>query len=292
MLALLRLARFLPAGPVMRATERAGRLLAPILPRSALARSNMAKAFPDAPPERIDGWVRGVWGSTMRLVAEFVYLDRLAVVDEEVADAAAEDVPPGTVVLRGAERVRTIRDGGRPTIFVTAHSGNWEILPRVAAARGLATSALFRPLNNPYLAEHLVRARGATNADAPIDLISSDRGAARLLSRVLERDGAVGLLADQWFGRGVRVRFLGRSTRANPLAAKLARRFEADLVPARCVRLPGGGFRLDVEPPLQPPRDGEGRIDVPATTQLIADRIGAWVAEHPDQWLWLHRRWK
>jgi KDO2-lipid IV(A) lauroyltransferase len=72
----------------------------------------------------------------------------------------------------------------------------------------------------------------------------------------------------------------------------LARRFECPIHGARTVRLPGHRFRLEVTPEIVPARDAAGRINVAATTQKINDVIEGWVRENPDQWLWLHRRWR
>ena len=58
------------------------------------------------------------------------------------------------------------------------------------------------------------------------------------------------------------------------------------------IRLPGGRFRLDVTDALAAPRDGDGRIDVAATAQMTASVIEGWIREHPEQWLWLLRRWR
>ena len=265
----------------MNLAEWIGRRFAPVLPRTRLARENMARSFPDVPPERIEEWVRGAWGSTTRMVGEMVFLDDPAI-------APSGDPVPGGIEVAGIEHIHAIRDCGRPTVMVTAHTGNWEVLPLVAARFGLEVTALFRPPNNRFVAERLLAARRTASGA----MVPSRAGAARALVEALERGGTVGLLADQWFANGVPVTFLGRKTRANPLAARLARRFDCAVVPARTVRLPGGRLRVEVEAPLDCPRDAQGRIDVARTTQRITDRIEAWVREHPDQWLWLHRRWK
>ena len=77
----------------------------------------------------------------------------------------------------------------------------------------------------------------------------------------------------------------------NPLLGKLARQFECDVYPARCIRLPGGRFRLVIEPAIDIPRAADGRVDVPATSQILNDKIEEWVREYPGQWQWFHDRW-
>ena len=100
------------------------------------------------------------------------------------------------------------------------------------------------------------------------------------------------MLVDQKFQRGVRTTFFGRPCETSPLLPKLARQFECDVYPARCMRLPGNRFRLELEEKLELPRDGDGQVDVAATAQLLNDVVERWVREDPGQWMWFHKRWK
>ena len=113
------------------------------------------------------------------------------------------------------------------------------------------------------------------------------------LGRALESGGTVALLVDQHTTQGVDVVFFGRWAKANPLAAQLARLTGAKIRGVRAVRLPDGNhFYAELTDEIAPVRDDEGRIDVHATTQVITNVIEGWVREHPEQWLWLHRRWR
>lgn len=276
----LSLARRLPAESAASFAERAGRRLAPILPRSKLARQNMALAFPNRSEAELDAMVRGVWGNVARTLAEYVFLD-------ELFDFDPERPGEGRIEAVGIENFVEIRDGGRPAIIFTAHTGNWEILPVAAATYDLEVTALFRPPNNPYLARHLLAARRTDGGH----LVPSRAGAAWSLGRVLDEDGAVGVLVDQHFKRGVPITFFGRETRANPLVAKLARHYDCAIYPARSIRLPGGRFRLELHDAIDVPRGPNG-VDVKALTQKLNTIVEGWVREYPEQWLWLHRRWK
>jgi KDO2-lipid IV(A) lauroyltransferase len=113
------------------------------------------------------------------------------------------------------------------------------------------------------------------------------------LARLLQAGVHVGILVDQHFTKGADVTFFGRTCKANPLIALLARQLECPIYGLRIVRLPdGNSFRGDLTDPIVTPRDADGRIDVAATMQVITTVIEGWVREHPEQWLWLHRRWR
>ncbi len=100
------------------------------------------------------------------------------------------------------------------------------------------------------------------------------------------------MLVDQYYVRGVEVTFFGRKTKANPLIARLARHFDCPIHGTRIVRLPGNRFRAEVTEAIAPARDADGKIDIAGTMQVITDVVEGWIREHPEQWLWLHRRWR
>ncbi|MEE9376049.1 MAG: lipid A biosynthesis lauroyl acyltransferase [Rhizobiaceae bacterium] len=261
--------------------EKMGRKLSPILPRTRLARKNLTLAFPEKSKEEINQLVRGVWGNVARTVAEYVFLDQLFDFDVDNPEA-------GRITVVGAEQFNKLRQNNKPVIIFTAHTGNWEILPIAASTYDLNVTALFRPPNNKFLAKKLLKARRTEKGH----LVPSRAGAAWVLAGVLEKNGVVGLLADQAFVSGPKINFLGREASANPLAAKLARQYDCDIHPARCVRLPGGKFRLELHEKIQISRTNEGAVDIIETTKTINNIIEGWIREYPEQWLWLHKRWK
>jgi KDO2-lipid IV(A) lauroyltransferase len=122
-------------------------------------------------------------------------------------------------------------------------------------------------------------------------LLASKAGASLALARILEADGTIGVLVDQKFMHGLRTTFFGRACETSPLLPKLARQFNCDVYPARCIRLPGNRFRLEIEDRLELPRDAEGVVDAAATAQLLNDVVERWVREDPGQWMWFHKRW-
>jgi KDO2-lipid IV(A) lauroyltransferase len=148
-------------------------------------------------------------------------------------------------------------------------------------------TVLFRPPNNPYIARKVYEFRAGRMGR----LVPSHAGSSFALARQLEAGGGVGVLVDQKFQKGQKTTFFGRDVQTNPLLAKLARQFDCEVYPARCIRLPGNRFRLEIEPAIALPRDASGHLDVRATAQLLNDKVESWVREYPEQWLWYHDRW-
>ena len=83
-----------------------------------------------------------------------------------------------------------------------------------------------------------------------------------------------------------------RLSLTSPLLPRLARQFDADVYPARCIRLPGGRYKLQLYDKIELPTTPKGKIDIDASCQLLNDIVEGWVREYPDQWMWFHKRWK
>lgn len=258
------------------------RMLGPLVPAHRTAQQNLRAAFPEKSEEERARILSASWDSLGRTMTEYPFLQQLM----DFGSQAPEKRSRTEVV--GVEQFVALSESGKPAIIFAAHLANWE-LPAVAAARyGLDVTIVFRPPNNKAVARAIEIVRGAAMGK----LLPSGPGAAGAMVGVLERGGRLAMLADQHLTRGLIVPFIGRPALVNPVLAKLARRFDCPVHGTRCVRLPGGRFRLELTPPIDLPRDEEGHIDVDGAMGAITAVIEGWVREHPEQWLWQHRRWR
>lgn len=278
---LLKLTRLLPTGAALDIGGWITRNLGPLLAEHRVAKNNLAVAFPEMSERQRQDILTGAWDNLGRTGAEYVFLDRIFDFDPEAPGS-------GRFEVDGIDQFLAIRDSGKPAILFSAHLANWEILAICAAAYDLDMTALFRPPNNAFVAERLDRVRRQTMGH----LVPSMTGAAIALSGALERGGRVGLLVDQFYHKGPALTFFGRKARTNPMLGVLARRFDCPVYGARTIRLAGGRFRLELHGPYELPRDASGEIDINETMQMVTSIVEDWVREHPDQWLWMHRRWR
>jgi KDO2-lipid IV(A) lauroyltransferase len=272
-------------GDRVRFANAAGRFMrrvGPWLSKHKVGRANLAAAFPEKSPEEIEQILFGVWDNLGRVAVEFAYLDRFRIIGEpEPVDVTGD---PATL-----RQVEEARQASRPTAVFAAHLANWE-LPALAAARfGLKASLLYRPPSVRAVADAVLKIRAGCMGT----MVPSGFDAPLRLANALQRGEHVGMLVDQHEYRGVDVTFFGRTCKANPLIAMLARHTNCHIRGIRMVRQPDGNhFRGQVTPPIDLPRDAEGLVDVQRTMQAITTVIEGWVREHPEQWLWLHRRWR
>ena len=253
------------------------------LPEHRVGRANLAAAYPEKSPAEIEEILRGVWENLGRVAAEYAHLDRLWDYDPARPNAGRIELAPGT-----SERFEQLRDDGKPALIFAAHLGNWELPALAAAAYGLETAVLYRAPNVVPVAQAVRKIRTLNMGM----LIPTGIGAPVKATMALEAGKHFAMLVDQFYYHGADVTFFGRRTKANPMIARLARHYDCPIHGTRVVRLPDHRFRIELTDAIAAPRDGEGRVAVQATTQLITSIVEGWIREHPEQWLWLHRRWR
>lgn len=280
-LGIIRILRLFPVDGALNFIDRVARRVGPLSGRHRVALDNLRRAYPEKSDTEIQAIASDMWGNMARLAAEYVFLDKLFDYDPKRPGV-------GRIDAQGVEFFERIAGEDRPHIIFTAHMGNFELLPVAGATFGMKVASMFRPPNNPYIADYIGRTRQSRMGE----LLASRQGVSMELARILERDGTIGVLVDQKFTNGVPTRFFGRDCETSPLLAKLARQFECDVYPTHCRRLPGNRFRMEIEDKLELPRGEDGRVDVAGTTQLLNDIVERWVREDPGQWMWFHKRWQ
>ena len=246
-----------------------------------IGQANLRAAFPEKDAAWIEKTLRESWDNLGRVVGEYVHMAR-------IWDYDPTHPNNGRILTDDAAMFDLLRDDGKPALCFASHLANWELPAIAAAAHGLPSAVVYRMPNNKAVAREITRIR------APLmgRLIRTRAQAALEMASALDRGDHLGMLVDQHFSRGVDVTFFGRTCKANPSIARLARRFDCPVVGVRVVRLPDRRFRIMAEGPFDLPRDASGQIDVKAATQAITDTIERWVRENPGQYLWFHRRWR
>jgi KDO2-lipid IV(A) lauroyltransferase len=259
------------------------RLIGPWLPEHRIGRANLAAAFPEKSAAEIKKILKGVWDNLGRAGVEFAHIDRLWDYDPSHRHI-------GRILdCEETERIALrLRDDGEPALVFAAHLGNWELAAVGAHSFGIDTTVLYRAPNLRAISDAVIAMRGGcmgtlqpTTMDAPIKL-----------AEALQRGSHVAMLVDQYYARGVSVTFFGRPALTNPLIARLARNIDCPIHGIRVIRHPGNRFQVRLSEAIAVPRDAEGKVDVERTMQAITDVIEAWIREYPEQWLWVHRRWR
>ena len=283
-IALLRTTRYFNPIKTANFFGRVTRFIGRRLREDRIGRENLTAAFPEKSPQEIETILAGVWDNLGRIGAEFAHLDHIWDYDPAYPNR------PGRIEFseRSRQLFDELRDDGKPAIFFASHIGNWELPALGAVAHGLDCAILFRRPNS----EAADRAIERTRAVEMGTLIPAGPEAPLKLGQALQNGQHVAMLVDQWFGKGVEVTFFGRKTKANPTLARLVRQVECPIHGVRIIRLPNHRFHAELSEEVKPVRDASGQIDIQGTMQAVTDVVEGWVREYPDQWLWLHRRWR
>jgi Kdo2-lipid IVA lauroyltransferase/acyltransferase len=260
------------------------RKLGPLFKEHRLGRENLRAAFPEKSDAEIEQILARVWDNLGRASVEFAHLD-----DFSLRGFGAQTRDVVGYSAANAARIERILKDGKSRIFFAAHFGNWELPAVCAKLVGIKSAVLFRPPGIPAVSDLVIKLR------APLmgEMVPSTMDAPVRLARLLQSGYVAGILADQHYTRGVPVTFFDRTCLANPLIAKLAQQTGASIQGIRVIRGPdGNSFTADISDEVALVRDAEGDLDAAGTMQAITAVIEGWVREQPEQWLWLHRRWR
>ena len=244
----------------------------------AVAIDNLRHAFPEWDDARRLRTARGVYRHFGSVILDLLWMQ----------DRTREEIL-GIVSFAGREHVEAALQPGKGFICATGHMGNWEA-HAVGHGFAFATAAVVgRPLDNPALDARLVRLRSSSGNAA----ISKRRALPDIL-RFLRANKAVAVLMDQNVQEedGVFVTFFGRPASTTPVAAAIAAKTGCAIVPGHSVLQPDGRYLVTYEAPIFFSHRGDRKADIARLTQELTLRIEAWVREDPEQWLWIHRRWK
>ena len=255
------------------------RLFYLLVPRQRLiAAYSLRRAFPEKSDDEILRIVRDVYRNMGIMAAEFFDVPRLT--KENIGKF---------VEAEGLEHYLRALEKGRGVLFFTGHFGNWELSAAAGALLMKPAVVIYRKLDSALL-EHLVlRVRSAAG-----NILLSKEHAMRALIRSLKRNEIVGILIDQnvaWY-EGVFVDFFGRPACTTNGLALLALHTGAPVLPGYMIRLPDGRYRLVIGPEVELTRTGDRDADVLTNTQRFTKVIEEAVRRYPDQWFWVHQRWK
>jgi Kdo2-lipid IVA lauroyltransferase/acyltransferase len=266
--------RVLPSRPGYLAARACTMLLDAAVPKlRRVARKNLSFALPELDERRREQIIDGVFRSLARLLLAF---------------SRFPDLNPGNIgaLIRyeGLEHYREAKAKGRGILVATAHLGNWELSAFAHAFLTEPMGVMVRPLDNPLIDELVEKYRSLSGNGL---ILKKD--SALSVVRALKANEAIGILIDQntAIAEGVFVDFFGGKACAGVSFAKLAARTGAAVIPGFAFwHEDEGRYVLRFYPEIEMTGDAQ------ADTQRIHSQIEHLIRQYPDQWMWIHRRWK
>jgi KDO2-lipid IV(A) lauroyltransferase len=240
---------------------------------------NLAMVFPEKSQAERKRILRGVFTSLGRQLAELCQFPRYT------AESIAE-----VVVYDGLENYERAYARGKGVLFLTAHFGGWELSAFAHSLHGHRVNIVMRPMDNEYL-DRMLQSYRTMHGNKVVPKDDFVRG----LLAAMRAGETVGILMDTNMTppQGVFVDFFGIPACTASGLARIALRTDAAVVPGFTIwdeKL--GKYRLRFDPALELIRTGNLEADIVANTQLFTKVIEDYVRKHPEQWLWVHRRWK
>jgi KDO2-lipid IV(A) lauroyltransferase len=233
---------------------------------------NIAIAFPEWSEAQRRAAIRGMFRHLGMMVFELTWLPNLQL--------------DGRSRFEGEERLLRIIDSGRGVVIFTAHCGNWEWLSYATGLLGRPVSVLQRERDSPEMNRYITELRARANVH------TIDRGSvssARDMIQAIRKGGILAFVIDQNIRtESVKVPFFGKPALTPIGPAKLAVRTEAVVIPAVAERLPDGTHRLQFLEPIECRRDD----DPVALTARVTKTIEEHIRRVPEQWVWMHDRWR
>jgi Kdo2-lipid IVA lauroyltransferase/acyltransferase len=240
---------------------------------------NLEMVFPEKSLAERKRILRGVFTSLGRQLAE---LCRFPKYTKENVDKV--------VVYDGLENYERAYARGKGVLFLTAHFGGWELSAFAHSLHGHWLNVVMRPMDNEYL-DRLLQSYRTMHGNKTVAKDDFVRG----LLAAMKAGETVGILMDTNMTppQGIFVDFFGIAACTASGLARIALRTDAAVVPGFTIWDPAlGKYRLRFDPALEVVRTGNLESDIAANTQLFTKVIEDYVRKYPDQWLWVHRRWK
>lgn len=243
-----------------------GRCIGPRLGASRRAVTHIKRAFPAISSDDADTIMRRMWDHLGRVIAEYPHIKHLA--------AACTDI-------KGAEN---LPQKGQ-AIFFGAHLGNWEINAAAAVLQTERTIDItYRAPNNPYVDRLLAKARSCGGL---ITAYAKSAQGGRAMLKALKDGHDLAILMDQKYNEGLNIPFFAHDAMTTPAPVQFAQKMNCPLIPVQCTRTKGAHFTLTIHPAI-PVHDRE----ISDALKDCNAHIERWITHTPEQWLWLHKRWK
>ncbi len=257
------------------------RCLGPLLPVSRIAHRNLELAMPELNVTKRKRIIRNMWENLGRNFGEFPHL---ATLKENTQKGPGFDI-------QGSEYLRPLLEQESAVLFISGHIGNWELLPVAIARYGLPFTAFYRVANNPEVDRLLVKMRNKALGTTTMPFFTKSMHGLFAAMTHIAHGGRLGMLIDQKMNNGIELSFFGHHAMTTPAAAVIALQYRCPVILGYVTRIAPARLRVLVDSPITLPNTGNRQEDIRLLTQTFNNRLEVWIRQHPENWLWLHKRW-
>ncbi len=237
----------------------------------------LTRVFPEKSDREIQGIVRRMYANLGMNMVEFLRMGGMT--ERQIRE---------TIDIEGEEYLKQVMEGGRGALGLTGHLGNWEMICAVAPRLGYQASTVAKTIKNAAINDYVTASRKQFGLH-----ILPPRNSFRACLRALKQGHVLTFILDQNMisREGVFVDFFGRPACTTPGLALLSAHTGLPVVPIFPLRLPGGRHIVRCLPPIPPPTDRSPE-SIQRATQVYTQALEDVIRQQPDQWIWIHRRWR
>jgi len=254
-------------------------IIGPFTPASFLAFRNIKKAMPKLSNFQVVRIVIGMWRNLGSYIAEYS-----SVYDKEV------DIFEFAKVSEKSRKIlEEIKKDKKGAILFSGHIGNWEVGLRVMKELDIPVKTVYRPLNNKPADKFTNNFRKQIGVDM---IAKGGRGAIQIV-RELKKGTKIVMLVDQRLSNGITVPFFGQKAQTTDAVGVFAMKYKIPVYPVRVIRKDMySNFEFSVEEKLKIKAGANLKKDVVKVTKQVNKKLEEWIKEFPEQWFWVHNRWK
>jgi len=247
--------------------------------KKELIKKNISNVFEKYSDSQIENVMKIMWKNYGYVFAEYVYLKKFRF------NKFSKD----HIKIQGENILNEIIQSKKPTIFVSGHFANFELMAMELEKRKIKLAAIYRPLNNIFLNPFMVFLR--KNYICKNQIKKGLKGTRDIINFVKENN-SIALMVDQRVGESERYPFFGIPAHTTTIPAQLALKFNLNIVPIYLERKSDNSFLMEVLSPIKIDRTNNLELDKKNITIKINHVIEKMILKNPGQWIWTHSRWK
>lgn len=242
------------------------------------AKKNLLKVYPEMSEKDVKKTIKGIFNNIGRVAGEYPHL-------EKMTRDCGIDNPDKRINITGYKNIEQILKDDKAVLFVGAHISNWEIVRGFHSLFPKDLGCVYRAPNNPFIDKLLSKLRG----NDKYTLYQKTPDGMKKMTKDIKNGVYIGLLVDQWLSSGTETEFLGIKTKSPSLYTKFAKKYGAHIVPCEFKRLDG---KCKFETVFHPEIKVSEKDKDEDIVQKVNDKLSEFIKDNPENWLWIHNRFK
>lgn len=249
-------------------------LIGPFFRSKNIIRSNILKALPNLDENDVNRISKKMWNNYGKILAEYIF----------IKDFRSSKFKKN-ILIEGQEILDEIKKNNEPVIFVSGHFNNFELMAMHIEKSGIDLAAIYRPLNNIFLNPIMERIRKKYICKKQVKKGIS--GTKQLLQHFKEKT-SIALMIDQRVSEGIKSKFFDKEASTTTIPAQFIKKYNVKVVPIYIERLKDNDFKIKVYEPLSFKKDET----ISSITLHLNKVLEKMIISNPEQWIWMHNRWK